>query len=191
GDPERPEARASPGRLSPSSRDRPALHPGPKGGAEGAPNVPDKRGVLEGGACPPLHFSCQPPCLPAPRRMKGDRPRARRGEAMPRPGGLPGRPYERGRLPPLAMPAALRREEMKGDPECPEARASPGRLSPSSRDRPALHPGPKGGAAGAPPRPRQEGGSGRGGLPPLAFSCQRPVTGGSHRDGSRPATCRV
>src|SRR5437588_10511619 len=80
GDPERPEARASPGRLSPSSRDRPALHPGPKGGAEGAPNVPDKRGVLEGGACPPLHFSCQPPCLPAPRTMKGDRPPARRGE---------------------------------------------------------------------------------------------------------------
>src|SRR5437588_96867 len=82
--------------------------------------------------------------------MKGDRPRARRGEAMPRPGGPPGRPYERGRLPPLAMPAAPRRDGMNGDSECPEARASPGRLSPSSRDRPALHPGPKGGAEGAP-----------------------------------------
>src|SRR5437588_4087719 len=69
----RPEARASPGRLSPSSRDRPALHPGPKGGAEGAPDVLDERGVLEGGACPPLHFHVSDPCLAAPRRMKMSR----------------------------------------------------------------------------------------------------------------------
>src|SRR5438067_12448759 len=56
GRPERPEARASPGRLSPSSRDRPALHPGPKGGAEGAPNVLDKRGGSGRGGLPPLAF---------------------------------------------------------------------------------------------------------------------------------------
>src|SRR5437763_13581050 len=56
GDPECPEARASPGRLSPSSRDRPALHPGPKGGAEVAPNVPDKRGFWKGGPAPPCIF---------------------------------------------------------------------------------------------------------------------------------------
>src|SRR5437588_5841562 len=105
GDPERPEARASPGRLSPSSRDRPALHPGPKGGAEGAPDVPDKRGVLEGGARPHFHFSCQP-----------------------------------------SMPAGTTKDERR--PEQPEARASPGRLSPSSRDRRASHPGPTGGAGG-------------------------------------------
>src|SRR5438105_8919439 len=61
-----------------------------------------------------------------------------------------------------------------GDSECPEARASPGRLSPSSRDRPALHPGPKGGAEGAPDVPDKRGGSGRGGLPPLAFSRRTP-----------------
>src|SRR5437763_6474312 len=113
------------------------------------------------------------PCLAAPRRMKGDRPRARRGEAMPRPGGPPGRPYERGRLPPLAMPATPRRDEMKGDPECPEARASPGRLSPSSRDRPALHPGPKGGAEGAPDVPDERGVLEGGACPPLHFSLQR------------------
>src|SRR5438874_9017381 len=122
GDPECPEARASPGRLSPSSRDRPTLHPGPKGGAEGAPDVPDKRG----------------------------------GSG-------------RGGLPPLAM---------KGDSECPEARAAPGRVSPSSRDRPALHPGPKGGAEGAPNVPDKRGVLEGGACPHLHFSPQRPVNCG-------------
>src|SRR5437764_5931271 len=120
--------------------------------------------------------------------MKGDRPRARRGEAMPRPGSPPGRPYERGRLPPLAM---------KGDPECPDARASPGRLSPSSRDRPTLHPGPKGGAEGAPDVPDERGGSGRGGLLPLALSCEHQPASASRalpeekRDGHLASSTRA
>src|SRR5437764_1272361 len=62
GDPERPEARASPGRLSPSSRDRPALHPGPKGGAEGAPDVPDKGGFWKGGPAPTCIFHVSRGC---------------------------------------------------------------------------------------------------------------------------------
>jgi len=41
--------------VSPSSRDRRTSAADPEGCAGGAPNVPDRGGVLEGGACPPLH----------------------------------------------------------------------------------------------------------------------------------------
>src|SRR5215471_9349276 len=40
--------------VSPSSRVRPARIPDAERCAAGGPNVPDRGGVLEGGACPPL-----------------------------------------------------------------------------------------------------------------------------------------
>jgi hypothetical protein len=40
--------------VSPSSRDHRTPTSDPKGCAEGAPNVPDRGGVPEGGACPLL-----------------------------------------------------------------------------------------------------------------------------------------
>src|SRR5207248_9403404 len=95
---------------------------------------------------------------------------------------------------PPCLPAPRR---MKGDPECPEARASPERLSPASRDRPAPHPGPKGGAEGAPDVPDERGGSGRGGLPPLAFSCEHQPASASRalpeekRDGHLASSTRA
>jgi hypothetical protein len=40
--------------VSPSSLDRLTSHTDPEGCAGGAPNIPDRGGVLEGGACPLL-----------------------------------------------------------------------------------------------------------------------------------------
>src|SRR5215467_13290889 len=66
-----PETRAWPECVSPCSRDRQTSPSDAERCAGGAPNVPERGGVLEGGACPPLHFiRSAPPTLlrrdPAP-----------------------------------------------------------------------------------------------------------------------------
>src|SRR5205807_590675 len=80
-----PEARASPGRLSPSSRDRPALHPGPKGGAEGAPNVPTRGGFWKGGPAPPCIWGLPPLAFSCPAAVKVDGGDVAEGHAEPHP----------------------------------------------------------------------------------------------------------
>src|SRR5215469_456999 len=50
----------SAGRVSPSSRDRRASASDAERRAGGAPNVPDRGGILEGGACPLLQQTFRP-----------------------------------------------------------------------------------------------------------------------------------
>src|SRR5262249_6026423 len=48
----------------------------PKGCAEGAPQVPDRGGVPEGGACPPLHLDWRHAVLAVGRGLRPGRVRA-------------------------------------------------------------------------------------------------------------------